>query len=110
MIRALVALGVIKPQGDMLSIKRAINYFIENIKVRMNATSMCKPGLRQPLPRVPRCACLVARAGNSARALSPSRRPRLSWLQRALPVCSKLTAHPHPHPHALRRHQHTTPR
>jgi hypothetical protein len=31
-IRALVELGVIKPQGDMLSIRRAINYFIENIK------------------------------------------------------------------------------
>lgn len=32
MVRALVELGVIKPQGDMLSIRRAINYFIENIK------------------------------------------------------------------------------
>lgn len=32
MIRALVELGVIKPQGDMLSIRRAINYFVENIK------------------------------------------------------------------------------
>lgn len=31
-VRALVELGVIKPQGDMLSIRRAINYFIENIK------------------------------------------------------------------------------
>jgi hypothetical protein len=31
-IRALVELGVIKPQGDMLSIRRAINYFVENIK------------------------------------------------------------------------------
>jgi len=31
-VRALVELGVIKPQGDMLSVRRAINYFIENIK------------------------------------------------------------------------------
>lgn len=30
-IRALVELGVITPTGDMLSIRRAINYFLENI-------------------------------------------------------------------------------
>lgn len=31
-ISALVELGVIKPQGDLLSVRRAINYLIENIK------------------------------------------------------------------------------
>jgi hypothetical protein len=30
-IRALVELGVITPTGDMLSIRRAIGYFLENI-------------------------------------------------------------------------------
>jgi predicted unusual protein kinase regulating ubiquinone biosynthesis (AarF/ABC1/UbiB family) len=30
-IRALVELGVITPTGDMLSIRRAISYFLDNI-------------------------------------------------------------------------------
>lgn len=31
-MRALVELGVITPTGDMLSVRRAISYFIENIQ------------------------------------------------------------------------------
>lgn len=30
-MRTLVELGIIKPQGDLLSVKRAINYFIVNL-------------------------------------------------------------------------------
>ncbi len=31
-VRALVDLGVITPSGDLLSVRRSINYFIENIQ------------------------------------------------------------------------------
>lgn len=30
-IRTLVELGIIKPTGDMLSVRRAISYFLENL-------------------------------------------------------------------------------
>lgn len=96
-VRALVELGVIKPQGDMLSIRRAINYFIENIKRQTErqetigaiGEDLFAIALDQPF-RFPATFTFVLRAFSTLEGIGRTLNPSYNFSAVATPYAQEL--------------------
>ncbi|GIL68808.1 hypothetical protein Vafri_22040 [Volvox africanus] len=96
-LRALVALQVIKPTGDTLSLRRAINYFIENLSrqaerqetIQAIGEDLFAIALDQPF-RFPATFTFVLRAFSTLEGIGKTLNPNYRFSEVAQPYAAEL--------------------